>query len=70
MNGNILITGASRGIGLELTKIFLNNNYNVYTLTTSIRDELKSLAEKHKNKSYNYICDVLKKIRDIFNTVG
>ncbi len=60
MNGNILITGASRGIGLELTKIFLNNNYNVYTLTTSIRDELKSLAEKYQNKLYNYICNVTK----------
>ncbi len=58
MNKNILITGASRGIGLALTKIFLDNNFNVYTLTTNIRDELKVLSEKYKEKIYNYICNV------------
>lgn len=60
MNKNILITGASRGIGLALTKIFLDNDFNIITLTTSIRDELKELSEKFKDKINNYICDITK----------
>jgi NAD(P)-dependent dehydrogenase (short-subunit alcohol dehydrogenase family) len=60
MNGYILITGASRGIGLALTEIFLKNDYTVFTLTTSISDELKSLTKINQSKLYNYICDVTK----------
>lgn len=60
MNRNILITGASRGIGLALTKIFLNNDFIVYTLTTNLRNELKELSGKFKDKIYNYVCDVAK----------
>ena len=60
MNGNILITGAGRGIGLSLTKQFLENDYTVYTLTTNIRDELKLLFKDFQDKLFNYICDVTK----------
>ena len=72
MNGNILITGASRGIGLALTKKFLKNNFTVYTLTTSIRDELKSLSGIYQGKLFNYICDVTKEniIIEVFNEIS
>lgn len=60
MNGNILITGAGRGIGLALTKKFLDNDFIVYTLTTNIRDDLKELSGKFNDKIHNYICDVTK----------
>lgn len=72
MNGNILITGASRGIGLALTKKFLENNFTVYTLTTSIKDELKSLSVNYPDKLFNYICDVTKEntIIEAFNEIS
>ena len=35
MEKTVLITGASRGIGLALAKCFLNNNYNVIGTSTS-----------------------------------
>jgi NAD(P)-dependent dehydrogenase (short-subunit alcohol dehydrogenase family) len=42
----VVITGASRGIGFELTKLFLNANYNVVALTRQT-ESLNALA--HKN---------------------
>lgn len=42
----VVITGASRGIGFELTKLFLNAEYNVVALTRQT-ESLNALA--HKN---------------------
>ena len=33
---NVVITGTSRGIGLELVKLFSNENYNVIALSRDI----------------------------------
>ena len=30
---NVIITGASRGIGFDLLKLFNNENYNVFALS-------------------------------------
>jgi len=43
---NIVITGASRGIGFELVKQFLNIGHNVFCLTRNL-EPLKTIA--HKN---------------------
>ena len=48
---NILITGASRGLGLGLVKKYLENNEKVFCTTRNISKskELKLLKEKHNN---------------------
>ena len=33
---NVIITGASRGIGFDLLKLFNNENYNVFALSRNI----------------------------------
>jgi len=43
---NVIITGASRGIGFELTKLFLNANYKVIALTRSI-EALEALSNNN-----------------------
>lgn len=47
---NIIITGASRGIGFELTQLFLNQNHHVICLTRN----LESL-EKIKHPNLHFI---------------
>ena len=37
MNKTILITGANRGIGLALTKLSLEKNYNVEACCRNVR---------------------------------
>jgi len=44
---NILITGVSRGLGLEITKLLLESNFNVWGISRSISDELKILQEQY-----------------------
>ena len=48
---NILITGANRGLGLELVKKYLENKEKVFCTTRNISKskELKLLKEKHTN---------------------
>lgn len=43
---NFIITGASRGIGLELTKLFLKNNHHVICLTRNIEPLKDFLNER------------------------
>jgi 3-oxoacyl-[acyl-carrier protein] reductase len=43
---NVIITGASRGIGFELTKLFLKANYKVIALTRSI-EALEALSNNN-----------------------
>lgn len=44
----IIVTGASRGIGLELTNILLRNGHQVLTLSRST-DTLRELGKNHPN---------------------
>lgn len=45
MEKNIVITGAGRGLGLEMVKIHLNEGHYIYAMTHTVTDELKSLSE-------------------------
>ncbi len=47
---NILITGASKGIGLETAK-YLNKNHNIYIVSRNT-EKLKELKEKYNFKGY------------------
>jgi len=42
---NILITGSSRGLGLQITKTLLHDGYNVYAINRSITPDLASLKD-------------------------
>ena len=50
MNKTILITGANRGIGLALTKLSLEQNFNVEACCRNIEKsiELNNLSKKYK----------------------
>ena len=43
MNRNILVTGASKGLGLRITKQLLNKGWNVYSISRSKTEGLKEL---------------------------
>lgn len=49
---NILITGISKGLGLEITKILLKNDYVIYGINRTITDELKELEEKYPTRIF------------------
>jgi len=42
----VLITGGNKGIGLEITKSFIENGYKVYVAARQFNDELKSLSKE------------------------
>ena len=44
---NILITGISRGVGLEMSKLFLENGHTVYGISRTESDELKALENQY-----------------------
>lgn len=54
MDKNIIITGASRGIGRELVKIHLLNGNNVLAISRN-EEKLKELKQFEKQSLYNYI---------------
>jgi NAD(P)-dependent dehydrogenase (short-subunit alcohol dehydrogenase family) len=58
MGETVLITGAGRGLGLALTKVFLEHGFTVFTLSSSRREALDELAEKYGRTLSNYLCDV------------
>lgn len=58
MAEKVLITGAGRGIGLELTKVFLQHDYTVFALTQRRREHLDVEAKKHKGRLHIILCDV------------
>ncbi|WP_417877284.1 SDR family oxidoreductase [Vibrio sp.] len=49
MSSTVFITGANRGIGLSLTKLYLDNGWQVHATTRNLAnsDELVSLSNQH-----------------------
>ncbi len=77
---NIIVTGASKGIGFELTKYFLKEGHNVYAVSRSI-DQLKELKVSHSKltivqmditKDLSIITSLLvnQKIHHLINNAG
>ncbi|WJG10908.1 SDR family oxidoreductase [Aliiglaciecola sp. LCG003] len=64
-----VITGANRGIGLELTKHYLGLNWDVYALCRNSSDELNSTSAKVISKvdvgNPDALPSALEKIKDI-----
>lgn len=56
MKKNILVTGASRGIGKQIAKGLAEQGYNLF-LTSRIQDKLKATSEKIGAKNY-LACDL------------
>ena len=48
MPRRVVITGAGRGLGFEITKIHAEAGDEVYALTHSVTEELDALSKKHK----------------------
>ena len=47
MSKNILVTGCSRGVGLEICRVLLREGYNVYDIARSYTDEFKVLEQEY-----------------------
>ncbi|MHA2243845.1 MAG: SDR family oxidoreductase [Candidatus Hodarchaeales archaeon] len=71
MKRNILITGANRGLGLALTKIFLENGNTVFVLYRSMSDALKELRGKFNDNLLLFEVDVTKEndIKSAFSKI-
>lgn len=44
---NILVTGCSRGVGLEICRVLLKDGHNVYGIARSHTDEFKALEQEY-----------------------
>ncbi|MCK4661639.1 MAG: SDR family oxidoreductase [Bacteroidales bacterium] len=60
-NKTALITGASRGIGYELAKLFVKDSYNLVLIARS-KDKLKEIKEEFSKK---YNVDILIIVKDL-----
>lgn len=49
MKKNIIVTGVSKGLGLEITKTILENGGSVFGLSRSLTRDVKLLFEKYPN---------------------
>ncbi|MBN1412442.1 MAG: SDR family NAD(P)-dependent oxidoreductase [Spirochaetales bacterium] len=58
MRENILITGANRGLGLSMTRIFLSKGFNVHSINRSESESLKALREEYHDSLFFYRADV------------
>ncbi len=70
--GNVLITGATSGIGLELVKVFCSKNYNlIITGRNSEKlEELKQLYSESIIKTIRADLGIPEGAERIFNTLG
>lgn len=55
---NILITGISRGVGLEMSKLFLENGHTVYGISRTESEDLKALEQQYPENLFFKIFDL------------
>lgn len=59
MNKSVLITGASRGLGLALTKVYLERNFSVYACCRNvITEEFENLKKENINRLHTIYMDI------------
>jgi 3-oxoacyl-[acyl-carrier protein] reductase len=58
-NKNILVTGVSRGLGLEITRVLLKEGYNVYGICRTVRQKLSELLKSYENQLFVHRFDLL-----------
>lgn len=49
---NYLVTGCSRGLGLEICRVLLEQGHTIYSIARSYTDEFISLEKKFENKLF------------------
>lgn len=54
----VVITGAGRGLGLELVKLNINKGNKVYALSHSMTDELKEALDSSEGLCKVYLCEL------------
>ncbi|NDI33869.1 SDR family NAD(P)-dependent oxidoreductase [Chengkuizengella sediminis] len=79
MKERVLITGAGRGLGYELTKSFFNTHYEVYTIVRNIEHAVNLqkefptckpiITDITEDQSINFIHSQLKKHTDVIDIV-
>ena len=57
-NKYALVTGANRGLGLELTRLLLEEDYSVACLIRNDGASINELKEQYKEKLLTFTCDV------------
>ncbi len=57
-HNNVLITGISKGVGIEICKVFLENNWQVYGISRSFSNELEELKNSFINQLFWYSYDL------------
>lgn len=64
---NILLTGVSRGLGLNIAKLLLENDYAIWGLSRNNTNELQSLMDKFKSQIRVKFIDLsqVDKIKDV-----
>ena len=58
MNKNILVTGCSRGVGLEICRVLLQKGYSVYGVARSYTDEFKLLEKDYNGRLFFKSVDI------------
>lgn len=49
---NVLVTGCSRGVGLEICRVLLEQGNTVYGVARSYTDEFKALEAEYAGKLF------------------
>lgn len=63
---NILVTGVSKGVGLEITTVLLGQGHVVYGISRSKTDEVVALLSEYQDKFYHLQYD----LEDVSNVSG
>jgi 3-oxoacyl-[acyl-carrier protein] reductase len=65
---NVLITGVSRGVGLDMTKKFISLGYNVFGISRTVTDEVETIKKEFPN-NFNHKSLDLSKSDDLISEI-